>query len=192
MLPEKIFFTGVPGSAWSQIAQAVEQIPGFNTSDRTPERTYIHQSGARHLGAYFGTGMEFNCNLPNAGFESAWSRPGGTKLIKSHEWALDLKNIKQQYSSDWIMMVYRPTDVSYRAWVGAGGFDISYPAYGSYATYNKILESSTKQNNCLLDFAKIHNLRWHKFTPQWCMDTFGHETESDRPVPDDLLVTLLK
>lgn len=58
MLPERIFFTGVPGSKWSSIAQTLESIPGFNTSDRTPARTYEHHAYSGHKGAYFGWGME--------------------------------------------------------------------------------------------------------------------------------------
>ena len=51
MIPEHIFFTGVPGSRWSGIAQTIETIPGFNTSDRTPERTYDHHQFTGHKGA---------------------------------------------------------------------------------------------------------------------------------------------
>jgi len=34
MLPEYIFFTGVPGSRWSGIAQEIKSQPGYNTTDR--------------------------------------------------------------------------------------------------------------------------------------------------------------
>ena len=59
-LPQRIFFTGVPGSRWSGIAQVLESLTGFNTSDRTPERDYTHHEFTGHKGAYFGRGMEFD------------------------------------------------------------------------------------------------------------------------------------
>lgn len=191
-LPEKIFFTGVPGSSWSQIAQTIEQIPGFNVSDRTQQRSYTHSSGARHLGAYFGTGMEFPAELDHKILDTAWQSPTGTKLIKSHEWAYKLDDIKEIFKDSWIMMVYRPTKTSYQSWTGAGGFDIAYPKYEFYGDYDKMLEHTAKQNNCMLKFAKENNLPWEKFTPSWCKKMFGHKAESDRPIHDDLLVALLQ
>lgn len=58
-LPSRVFYTGVPGSSWSAVAQLIEQNPEFNTTDRTPTREYFHSLGARHIGAYFGSSMEF-------------------------------------------------------------------------------------------------------------------------------------
>ena len=89
MLPKRIFFTGVPGSRWSGIAQILETIPGFNTSDRTPERTYKHHSYTGHVGAYFGRQMEFEPLIQASGEEyidQAWKEPGGCRLVKSHQW----------------------------------------------------------------------------------------------------------
>ena len=40
MLPDKIFFTGVPGSRWNGIAQEIKQNHGYNTTDRAPHRVY--------------------------------------------------------------------------------------------------------------------------------------------------------
>ena len=63
MLPNRLFFTGVPGSRWSGIAQTLEQLNGFNTSDRTPEREFSHNGFSGHKGAYFGQGMELEAHL---------------------------------------------------------------------------------------------------------------------------------
>ena len=41
MLPDMIFFTGVPGSRWSGIAQEIKQNPRYNKTDRTPDRKYF-------------------------------------------------------------------------------------------------------------------------------------------------------
>jgi hypothetical protein len=43
-LPERIFFTGVPGSRWSGVCQCLEKIPEINTSDRQPQRDYQHHA----------------------------------------------------------------------------------------------------------------------------------------------------
>jgi hypothetical protein len=86
-LPQRIFFTGVPGSRWSGIAQSLESIPGFNTTDRTYERQYVHGGFTGHKGAYFGRLMEFDAKLDAEYLEQAWVKSHGTKLIKSHDWA---------------------------------------------------------------------------------------------------------
>ena len=39
-LPRNLFFTGVPGSKWSGIAQVLESMPNVNTSDHTKQRAY--------------------------------------------------------------------------------------------------------------------------------------------------------
>ena len=95
MLPNRIFLTGVPGSRWSGIAQTLESIPGFNTTDRTPARTYSHHSYTGHQGAYFGPGMELECKLDADYVDSAWTEPGGTRLVKSHDWAYMLSNVNR-------------------------------------------------------------------------------------------------
>ena len=38
MLPELIFFTGVPGSRWSGIAREIKEDPKYDTTDRAPHR----------------------------------------------------------------------------------------------------------------------------------------------------------
>ena len=84
IIPEHIFFTGVPGSRWSGIAQTIETIPGFNTSDRTPERAYDHHAYSGHKGAYFGWGMEFDPThiYGYKHFDQAWTEPGGHNSAK--------------------------------------------------------------------------------------------------------------
>ena len=52
-LPKRIFFTGVPGSKWSGIAQTIEALDGFNTTDRWNHREYKHSGFSGHVGAYF-------------------------------------------------------------------------------------------------------------------------------------------
>ena len=124
MLPNRIFLTGVPGSRWSGIAQTLESIPGFNTTDRTPARTYTHHSYTGHQGAYFGPGMELECSFDADHIDTAWTETGGTRLVKSHDWAYVLPEVERHFPDDWIMLVYRPDMASYAWWHEAGGFQI--------------------------------------------------------------------
>ena len=191
MLPDRIFFTGVPGSRWSGIAQILESIPGFNTSDRTPDRTYAHHSYTGHIGAYFGPEMEFDAKLDRRCIDLAWAEVGGTKLVKSHEWAYMLSDIKDYFPNDWIMLVYRPDMTSYAWWHEAGGFQIEYPSYSAYKDSMGMLAAITRQNQCILEYAHSKNATWHYFTSQWVESTFGHPAEIKKTF-SDILVTVIK
>ena len=155
MLPNRIFFTGVPGSRWSGIAQTLETIPGFNTSDRTPERTYDHHSYTGHKGAYFGRMMEFEATLDADYIDSAWApKSVGTKLVKSHDWAYNLDKIKSMFPNDWIMLVYRDNAASFKWWKEAGGWAIKYPSYLAYQNDVIMTREIEWQNSAIRNFAE--------------------------------------
>jgi hypothetical protein len=191
MLPNRIFLTGVPGSRWSGIAQILESIPGFNTSDRTPARTYNHHSYTGHQGAYFGLGMELEAKLVDSYIDSAWTEPGGTRIVKSHDWAYVLPEVAHYFPTDWIMLVYRPDMTSYAWWHEVGGFQIQYPCYDAYRDSTGMLAAITRQNQCILEYAHSRNATWHHFTPDWVESTFGHRVEIARSFPD-ILVSIIK
>jgi hypothetical protein len=190
-LPNRIFLTGVPGSRWSGIAQTLESIPGFNTSDRTPTREYTHNQFSGHTGAYFGTGMELGPVLDSDYIDSAWTNANGTKIVKSHEWAYQLTNIKQQFPNDWIMLVYRPDMASYAWWHQAGGFGIKYPCYDWYQNSSVMLGKIAEQNQLILEYAHSHNATWNYFTADWVETIFGHQTAVNKTF-SDILVTVIK
>ena len=190
-LPNHIFFTGVPGSRWSGIAQVLESIPGMNTSDRTPERNYTHHTYTGHVGAYFGRGMEFEALADSDYVDQAWTEPGGTKLVKSHDWAYKLDYIKQHCSDAWIMLVYRPDMSSYAWWHEAGGFQIKYPCYDAYKDSVGMLNEIMAQNKAILEFAMINNCKWEYFTSRWIKENFNAEVSVAKVWPD-ILVTLIK
>jgi hypothetical protein len=189
-LPTRIFLTGVPGSRWSLICQYLEQIPGMNTSDRQPHREYVHHAYTGHKGAYFGRGMELEARLHAAYLDAAWSEPGGTKVVKSHDWAYVLHDVKQRFPQDWIMLVYRPDLESYAWWHEVGGFQIKYPRYDAYKNSITMLAEITQQNRCILEFAFKHHVAWHYFSANWIENTFGYRIEPERVWPD-ILVTLI-
>ena len=190
-LPNRLFFTGVPGSRWSGIAQTLETIPKFNTSDRNSKREYTHAGYGGHVGAYFGTGMEFDSYLNPAYLDSAWTELGGTKLTKSHDWAHKLDLIKELFPDDWIMLVYRPDMPSYTWWHEAGGFDIAYPDYKWYNNSTIMMSEIATQNRKILEFAHKHDATWNHFTEKWVKDNFGHNVQLNKQHPD-ILVTIIK
>lgn len=190
-LPDKIFFTGVPGSRWSGIAQTIESLDGFNISDRTPEREFVHNGTSGHRGAYFGKGMEFEPYLNQIYIESAWKEKGKCKLVKSHCWTYKLNSIKEIFPNDWVMLVYRPDIASYNWWNTAGGFDIKYPNYAYYQNQENILKEISNQNLEILKFAYVNKLSWEYFTSEWIEKNF-HQTKKDIKTWPDILVTLLK
>ena len=194
MLPERIFFTGVPGSRWSGIAQTLEIIPGFNTSDRTPERTYDHHSYSGHKGAYFGWRMEFEPIVLWNGKEhidQAWTEPGGTRLVKSHNWPDKFEEIEKKFPDDWIMLVYRPDQAAFAWWHEAGGFQIKYPNYSWYVDSNTMLYEIARSNKLMLDYACQKRAVWNYFTAEWIKENFGADVEIPL-VHNDILVTIIK
>lgn len=190
-LPDRIFFTGVPGSRWSGIAQTIETLPGFNTSDRSSEREYSHNQYSGHLGAYFGYKMELEPILKAEYIDAAWQNTKACRLIKSHDWAYMLEDIKLEFPNDWIMMVYRPDMASYAWWHQAGGFTIKYPNYSWYENSSVMLGRIAEQNNKILEFGFKKNLQWSYFTSQWIEETFKERIKVDKQWTD-ILVTILK
>lgn len=189
----RIFFTGVPGSRWSGIAQILETIPGFNTSDRTPEREYSHKGFTGHRGAYFGQSMEFPAVLDLSMIDNAWEYPvEGTKIVKSHEWAFYLDEIYSlnKTTQDRIMLVYRNNDASFRWWKEAGGFSISYPDYSSYINDDNMKKEIAKQNSAIIEFAKKHSLVLESFSGIWVKKNFGVYLDVDGKY-SDVFVSLL-
>lgn len=194
MLPERIFFTGVPGSRWSGIAQILETIPGFNTSDRTPERTYTHHSYTGHVGTYFGWKMEFEPIILWSGpeyIDQAWTESGGTRLVKSHNWPDKFEEIEKQFPDDWIMLVYRPDQSAFAWWHEAGGFQIKYPDYSWYVDSNTMLYEIARSNKLILDYACQKRATWNYFTSEWIKANFGADIQINT-VHNDILVTLIK
>ena len=99
-LPERIFFTGVPGSRWSGIAREIKSEGHYNCTDRAPHRAYKHHNKVGHTEAYYGTGMEFDVSLDRANLDapySSWDNSFGCKLHMSHEWVYCFREIQYAY-----------------------------------------------------------------------------------------------
>jgi hypothetical protein len=168
--PNRIFFTGAPGSRWSCVAQKIEAELDLNISDRTSERTYSHSEFSGHVGAYFGTGMEFPAKLDDATLDAPYADLSPGKLHKSHEWAYMLEGIKVLHPDDAIFLIYRPTQACFDGWKQAGGWRISYPDYNwyrdDYPDYNwyqddkKMFNKIDEQNRAILKFGSSNGLTW--------------------------------
>lgn len=191
MLPNRIWFTGVPGSRWSGIAQTLEQIPGMNTTDRTPEREYNHHQYSGHKGVYFGKGMEFPALVIDSHVDQAFTSQEGCRLIKSHEWADHLEGIQTLCPNDWIMLVYRPDQASFAWWHEAGGFQIGYPNYSAYKNSANMLAEIVRTNQLILEYGHKRNAKWEYFTTAWIQENFNTTLEVPQTF-SDILVTLIK
>lgn len=191
MLPNKVFFVGAPGSRWSGIAQNIETIPGFNITDRTPDKVYSHHQFSGHLGAYFGTGWEFDTSLDSENLDRPFKHTQGTRILKSHEWAYCLDDIHRRYPKDWIMLVYRPDMSCFAWWHEAGGFEIKYPKYHPYYrdSINMFAEIQ-KMNQSILAFSQKHDLAWHHISSSWIEATFGRAVEPTVRLADTLVCCL--
>lgn len=187
-LPNRIFFTGAPGSKWSGVAQQIETNPAFDTSDRTPERTYSHSEYGGHKGAYFGTGMEFPPVLTHFVLDAPFTGTG-TRLYKSHEWAYMLEDIKKQFPESWIVMVLRGNDDCFDWWKQAGGWNITYPNYEWYKDDQTMRGKINTQNDLCIDFCLNNQLQWKKWNTLTARTEFGLDID----IPDnDILVAIYK
>ena len=193
MLPDKIFMIGVPGSRWSGIAQNIEDnIAGFNVTDRCDFRTYRHHNFTGHLGAYFGTMWEFDTSLDEANLDAPFLYTTGTRILKSHEWAYHLDEIRERYPMSWIFLVYRPDMSAYSWWHEAGGFTISYPDYRPYYRDSaNMLCEIVKQNQAIMQFAQAHDAEWRHISADWIQQHFGVAVQPTRRDPDTL-VTIIR
>ena len=164
-LPEYIFYTGVPGSRWSGIAQEIKSSGQYNCTDRNDKRVYKHGDFSGHCDAYFGTGMEFPANPAQGGLDkdnldAPFTDKTGTKLLMSHEWPYYFNEIKHRYPLAWIQLIYRPDWASFLWWKKAGGFDITYPNYDWYETDYQMTKRIEEQNQLILDFAQKNSVQW--------------------------------
>lgn len=184
---------GAPGSRWSGIAQNIEDnVPGFNVSDRTQQRQYSHHAFSGHLGVYFGTGWEHDTSLNRENLDRGFENTQGTRILKSHEWAYHLDDIKEKYPDDWIMLIYRPEMSCYSWWHEAGGFTIKYPDYRPYYRDSvNMLNEIMKMNQDILKFSQKHDLSWNHISGSWIEENFGKYIEPTVKLPDTL-VALLK
>jgi len=184
-LPERIWVTGAPGSRWTGVVKKIEdRCPEYiNTTDRlapgrerdmcNPKFTPASPKGF-HKGAYFGRGMEFESIVDGDYVDQPFdSSHGGCKMIKSHEWAEKLPEIREKYPDDWIWLIYRPDDACFAWWYQLGGFNIKYPDYSHFQNQSRIMACIKEQNYNMLNFAYNYDATWNYMSTKWVKKTFG-------------------
>lgn len=161
-----IFYTGAPGCKWSALAHILTHSPllDVNTSDYSEERMYTHTEtgfpGISHQGAYWGPGNDVGCNfhrldeLSKDEIVSEIEKPYADKnwdqyrIIKCHQFALNLEFIKTTFPKSKIIMVLRDDYICYSAWMNAGGFEkITYPNYSEYYKDPDTIKMKIAQEN---------------------------------------------
>jgi hypothetical protein len=123
---------------------------------------------------------------------SPWAADGGTKIVKSHEWAFKFPLIKRLFPDAWIMLVYRPDMAAYAWWHEAGGFNIKYPSYAAYKDSATMLSHIIRQNQAILEFAYENNATWHHYSADWVADNFDYLGAEVKKTWNNILVTLIK
>jgi len=188
---ELLFFAGTPGSRWSSVSQQIAKVSGTNRSDETAARDFQHSKFSGHKGMYFGPGMELGQRfheLSQISDSEIWNevdraygeaQPGGTRIVKCHQFATQLDHIAERFPQNRLMMVYRPDDVCYDWWMTIGGFEIKYPRYDWYENPAQMKKHIANENRHILAFCEKRRLKPELFTPQWVEKNFGERVELD-------------
>jgi len=145
-----IFWTGAPGSKWSATAWCLSKTKklDIDTSDQADHRVYVVDDnrwpGIRHVGTYFGPGMEFGHKFHeintltkdeikteiNKAFDG--KHPNRYKIVRCHQFIYNLDWIRDNFPESKIVIVWRKPEASWNGWITAGGIDITYPNYKEY------------------------------------------------------------
>jgi hypothetical protein len=173
-----VFFTGAPGSKWSAVAHTIAQSKKylFDTGDYAPDRQYAHSVDkdiVAHNGAYFGPGFPFGDSFDKVAklpkdevyreIEDAWiTQNGGLKIIKCHQFSIDLADIHREFPTSKIIICYRNNEACEEGWFGAGGFDIPYPQYKeAYTNRETMIKKIADENMHNLKFIRDEQLEMH-------------------------------
>ena len=162
-----IFVTGAPGSKWSSVVRNIYYSPDIDRSDSSPKRTYRDEL---HLGAYWDPGMEFGqffhrlSEYDHYQCETEFDAPftgSGVRIIKSHYFAQHIDYIKNTWPDSPIVLAHRTDDACLGWWVKCGGFDIAYPNYAHYKSFENLALKIQQQNAGIVAAA----LRYPGHTP---------------------------
>ena len=154
-----IFVAGAPGSKWSSVVKNIYWSKDINHTDYSEARTYWHDAPGHlelmHTGAYFDPEMEFGQffhrlnEYDHYQCETEFDAPftgSGVKIIKSHHFALHIDFIKSTWPDCPIVLAHRPDDACLGWWVKCGGFDIAYPDYTYYKSFDNMAQKIQQQN----------------------------------------------
>lgn len=191
-----IFLTGAPGCKWSATAHLItfNQKYPINKSDYNKERFFHHSiANVAHQGAYWGPGNGLGEKFANLSSLSKKEileeidKPYGDKswnkyrIIKCHQFSLNLDFIKETFPKSKILIVLRPDKVCYFSWLSAGGFEsISYPNYSLYYKNKELLfDKIVEENQCSRNFIKKHNLNLNIVTERYWKDFWNIDNTNE-------------
>ena len=200
-----IFFTGIPGSAWSRTATLLGYSPllNLNDSDRSKKREYYitrNTSWAgliNHQGSFFGSKMEFG---------EGWEYPaerGLTKeaimndiheafqvhndqnyLIKSHSIAQSLDWWIENFPNSRFVFTFRDYERSIDWWLNGGGFDITYPKYDWYEDEERMRHKAKLQQWNTKRFIHENNLVCYSLTSGFLTEVLQIDFNRDPGISD--------
>ena len=169
-----IFVSGAPGSKWSSVVKNIYYSTDIDSSDYSEARTYRHDATGKmellHMGVYWGPAMEFGDHFERldqytkeqneAEFDAPFSGTG-VRIIKSHVFGYHIDYIKKTWPDCPIVLVDRSDDACLGWWVKCGGFDIAYPNYAHYKSFENLALKIQQQNAGIVSAA----LRYPGHTP---------------------------
>ena len=175
-----LWFAGVPGSRWSGIHRLlVNACDNVDRTDENDDRRFFHKNADPHnpmnghSGAYWGPGMgcgEHWMELQKIGAEQIQRdidtvfSGTGIRIIKNHflNRHYNLDWIAENFSGDFIFLVYRESQKSFAWWCEVMDFtEDHWPDYRSgYKDYNTMYERIRYENAYMLDFAIRNDMAW--------------------------------
>jgi len=189
-----VFFTGAPGSKWSAVAHVMAQSKKylFDTGDYADDRQYAHFNDPDiipHRGSYFGPGFPWGDNFNKLDklskeeifkeIDSAWiTQNNGYKIIKCHQFSIDLPKIYKMFPNSKYVIVYRSNENCEEGWFGAGGFDIPYPRYKeAYTNRETMIKEMAHENRHNLMFIHENKLTMNICNEGYWKNVWGVDTE---------------
>ncbi len=175
-----LWFAGVPGSRWSGIHRLlVNACSNVDRTDENDDRRFFHKNADPHnpmnghSGAYWGPGMgcgEHWMELQKVGakqiqrdIDTVFSGTG-IRIIKNHflNRHYNLDWIAENFSGDFIFLVYRESQKSFAWWCEVMDFtEDHWPDYRpGYTDYNTMHERIRYENAYMLDFAIRNDMAW--------------------------------
>ena len=175
-----LWFAGVPGSRWSGIHRLlVNACSNVDRTDENDDRRFFHKNADPHnpmnghSGAYWGPGMgcgEHWMELQKIGVEQIHRdidtvfSGTGIRIIKNHflNRHYNLDWIAENFSGDFIFLVYRESQKSFAWWCEVMDFtEDHWPDYRpGYKDYNTMYERIRYENAYMLDFAIRNDMAW--------------------------------
>ena len=162
-----IFVTGAPGSKFSSVCRNFYFSSDIDHSDFIPEymsfKTIHGEKQLMHLGAYFDPQPYINIDFDRfseyskAELEAEFDRffsGDGIRIIKGHAFCHHLDFIRGTWPDCPIVLADRHDDACLGWWMLCGNFNIDYPKFTRWKSFEEVGFNIKKQNKDLRDFVQ--------------------------------------